>query len=78
MLVENTTFDNTVVNFIFNVTKFGMPIDIITSDGSHELVGMETILAGNYGFLSYQNVCIYKMACRSINTTARALNHTSI
>ena len=38
-------------------------------------VAMETILAGNYEFLSYQNVCIYKMAGHSVNTTARVLNN---
>ncbi len=32
------------------------------------LVAMDTILAGNYEFLSYQNVCIYKLAWRSVNT----------
>ena len=28
------------------------------------LVAMETILAENYEFLSYQNACIYKLAQR--------------
>ena len=39
------------------------------------LVTMETILVGNYEFLSYQNVCIYKMAWCNANTIARVLNH---
>ena len=38
-------------------------------------VAKEIILAGNYDFLSYQNVCIYKMAWRSVNTISRVLNH---
>ena len=29
MLVVNTTFDNTFVNFSLNVTKFGIVIDIV-------------------------------------------------
>ena len=39
---------------------------------------METILAGNYEFLCYQNVSIYKTAWRSVNTITRVLNHTSL
>ena len=39
------------------------------------VVAMETILTGNYEFLIYQNVCIYKMAWRSINTTSIVFNH---
>ena len=43
------------------------------------LVAMEAILAGNYGFLSYQNVCIYKLGWRSsINTLVRVLNGISL
>ena len=42
------------------------------------LVAMETILMGNYVFLSYKNVCIYKMAWRNINTIGRVLNHISL
>ena len=42
------------------------------------LVDMETILAGNYEILSYQNVCIYKMAWHSFNIIARVLNHISL
>ena len=42
------------------------------------LVAMETILAGNYEFLSYQNVCIYKLGWRSVNTLARVLNCISL
>ena len=42
------------------------------------LVAMKTILAGNYYFLSYQNVCIYKLGCRSVNTLATVLNHISL
>ena len=34
MLVENTTFYNTFVNFSLNVTKFGMVIDIVEIDNS--------------------------------------------
>ena len=36
---------------------------------------METILVGNYEFLSNQNLCIYKMTWGRINTIARVLNH---
>ena len=39
---------------------------------------MKTILAGNYELLSYQNVYMYKMALRSVNTIARVLNHISV
>ena len=60
ILVENTTFNNTFVNFSLNVTKFSMLINIVKIDII--LVAMEIILAGNYEYLSYQNVCIYKMA----------------
>ena len=35
MLVENKTFDNNVVNFSLNVTKFGMLIDIVDIDKTH-------------------------------------------
>ena len=42
------------------------------------LVAMETILLGNYEFLNYQNVCIYKLGWRSINTRARVLNCISL
>ena len=38
------------------------------------LVVLETILAGNYEFPSYQNVCIYKMALCSVNAVSRVLN----
>ena len=38
------------------------------------LVAIETILAGNYEFLSYQNVCIYNLGVSSVNTLARVLN----
>ena len=31
-------------------------------------VAMETILVGNLEVLSYQNICNYKMAWRSLNT----------
>ena len=56
MLMENTTFYNTFVNFSLNVTKFGILIDIVETD--MVFVAMETILMGNYEFLNYQNVCI--------------------
>ena len=36
MLVENTTFDNHFVNFSLNVTKFGIVIDIVEIDKSHD------------------------------------------
>ena len=35
--MENTTFDNNVVNFRLNVTKFGMLIDIVESDKSRDV-----------------------------------------
>ena len=38
-------------------------------------ITIETILTGNYDFLSYQNVCMYKMAWHSVS---RALNHNII
>ena len=34
------------------------------------LVAMESTLVGNYEFLNYQNVCIYKMTLCSVNTMA--------
>ena len=42
------------------------------------LVPMETILAGNYELLSYQNVCINKIGKHNVNTLARVLNHISL
>ena len=42
------------------------------------LVAMETIFGGNYGCLNYQIVCIYKMACRSINTISTVSNYISL
>ena len=36
MLEENTTFYNNVVNFSLNVTTFGMVIDIVEMDKSHD------------------------------------------
>ena len=71
------TCDNTFVNFSLNVTKFGMLINIVVIDKSHDLVAIETIWAGNYEFLIYQHVCIYKMAWRSINTMGTVLNPIS-
>ena len=41
-------------------------------------VVMDTILAGNYEFLSYQNVCIYNMALHRVNTIVRVFNHMSL
>ena len=38
------------------------------------VVAIETILAGNYEFLIYQNVCIYKLGWSSVNTLARVFN----
>ena len=35
--MKNTNFDNTFVNFSLNVTKFGMLIDNIKSNNSHDL-----------------------------------------
>ena len=71
--MENTTFYSNV-NFSLNVTKFSMLFDT-----SHViLVAMETILVGSYEFLSCQNVCIYKLDKRSINTLARVLNCISL
>ena len=42
------------------------------------LVAMKTIMVGNYEFVSYQHVCIYKMAWGSVNIIARVLNHISL
>ena len=55
-----------------------MLIDIVEIDNSHDFgcnIYMDTNLAGNYEFLSYQNVCIYKRAWCNINTIARVFNH---
>ena len=68
ILVENTTFDNNVVNFILNVTKFGMLIDIIDVDKSYDFGCYGNHFSVYYEFLIYQNVCIYKMAWFSINS----------
>ena len=56
-----------------NLTKFGMLIDNIEIDMSHDLG-----CYGNYEFLSYQNVCIYKLSWRSVNTLAIVLNCISL
>ena len=66
--MENITFDNNV-NLSLNATKVGMVIDIMESDKAYDFA-IETILAGNYEFLSYQNVYIYNMTRHSINTLA--------
>ena len=59
LLVENTTFDKGFVNFRLNVTTFGMSIDIVAIDKSHDfLVAMDTTLARNYEFLNYQ-MCVF-------------------
>ena len=42
------------------------------------LVAMDTILARNYDFFSYQNVCIDKLSWHSIITLARVLNCISL
>ena len=42
------------------------------------LVAVETILMGNYEFLSYKNMCIYKLGWCSISTLARVLNCISL
>ena len=76
--MQNTTFDNSVGNFSPNVTRFGMLIDIVDIDKSHVSIVMKTILARNYEFLSYQNMCIYKIAWHSVNAIARVLNHISL
>ena len=68
--MENTTFDNNVVNFSLNVTKIDMLIDNIEIGMSHDFVCYGNHLAGKYEFLSYQNVCIYKMAWHNVNTIA--------
>ena len=36
ILVENTTVDNNFVHFSLNVTKFGMLIDMVEIDKSHD------------------------------------------
>ena len=74
MFGENTTVDNNVVNFSLNVTKFGIGIGIVEVDKSYDF----GFYGGNYQFLSYQNVRIYKMTWCSINTIARVLNHISL
>ena len=73
ILVKNTTFYSNFVNFSLNVTKFGMLIPNIEIDMSHELGCYETHLAGNYEFLSYRHVRIYKLGWCSINTLASVL-----
>ena len=74
ILVE-TIFYNNVVTFGLNVTKFVFWLTLLKLTSLLIFVAMETILAGNYEFLIYQNICIYKMAWRSMNITARVLNH---
>ena len=78
--MKNTTFDNNFANFSLNVIKFGMLIDNIESGMSHDfaLIAMETILAANYEFLHYQNVCIYKLGCRNGNILASVLHCISL
>ena len=76
--MKNTTFDNNFIHFSLNVTKFDMSIHNIELYMSHAFFAMETILAGNYEFLSYQNVCIYKVSWISINTLPRVLHGISL
>ena len=54
----------------------GLPILTLTS--YMILVALETILAGNYQFLIYQNVCICKLGLCSTNTRARLLKCISL
>ena len=75
--MKNTTFDNNFIHFSFDVTNFGMLIHNIDLYISHAFFAMETILAGNYEFLNYQNVCIDKVSWISINTLARVLHGIS-
>ena len=61
--MKNTTFDNNGVNVSLNVSKFGILIDNIKLEISHDF--------DYYGNLSYQNACIYKLGWGSVNTLAR-------
>ena len=77
--MKNTTFDYNFVNCNQNVTKFGVLIDNVGVDKSHEFgCNGNWIVAVNYKYRSYQTVCIYKMGWRSINAIARVLNHISL
>ena len=68
ILVKNTSFDNNFVNFRLNVTKFGMLIDNIGIDMSHDF--------GYYGnhFGRNKNSLVTKM-CVFINWVDTASIH---
>ena len=51
--MENTTFDNKFVNFSPKITKFGMLIDIIAIDNSHDFG-----CYGNNYLVTKMHVCI--------------------
>ena len=54
--------DNNFDNFSLNVTKFGMLIDNIENDMSHDFGFYGNHFEGkHYEFLLYENVCIYKL-----------------
>ena len=72
-LVKNTTFVNNFINFSLNVTKFGMLVDIVDMDRSHDFGCYGYNFVGNYDFLSYQNVCIYKVDWSSVATLASSV-----
>ena len=46
--------------------------------GHMMLVAMDIMLAVNYDFFSYHNVCIYKLGWCSVNTISRVLNHIHV
>ena len=76
--MENITFVNNFVNSSLNISKFCMSINIVDIEKAHKFGCYGNILVGYYEFLSYQNVCIYKMAWHSVNTVPRVLNHISL
>ena len=59
MLVANTTFENTFVDFCLNITTFGVLIDIVGIDKSRDFGCYGHHLAGNYEFPSYTKMCVF-------------------
>ena len=55
--LKNTTFDYHFINFSLNVIKFGMLIDNVEIDKSHDFGCYETILVRNYEFLT--KMCVF-------------------
>ena len=77
--MKNTTFDNNFVAIlVWMLPNLVSWLTLLILAGHMIVVAMDIILAGNDDFLSYQNVCIYKLGWCSVNTLARVWNHISL